>query len=74
MDPAHIPRQIASKPANQKYVALGVLAFMGIAAVPLMFKEIRRREQTVAEMRDSAYDTKDDARNDRLRVKPRSQV
>jgi len=37
-----------------------------IAAMPFAFKEVRAREQAVAEARDSAYDAKDEARNARL--------
>mmetsp|Transcript_19554 Transcript_19554/g.48926 ORF Transcript_19554/g.48926 Transcript_19554/m.48926 type:complete len:81 (+) Transcript_19554:38-280(+) len=54
-------------PASQKWVVLGVVVGCGICAVPLMFSSVRKREQSVADMRDA--NGKDDARNDRLKAK-----
>ncbi len=41
---------------------------MLLAGLPLLNKTIYQREQNVANMRDSAADAKDAARNARLRV------
>jgi len=66
------PKREHFKPASQPRVFAGVLFFMGVAALPLMFKSVRDRENSVARMRDDSYDVKDakdTARNDRLTVK-----
>lgn len=46
-------------------VAAGVAIGLGVAALPLMNKAVRDREQEVAEMRDAQRD-KDTARSARL--------
>lgn len=53
---------------SRRGVLFGVLGFMTLAGLPLMNKTIYQREQNVANMRDSAADAKDAARNARLRV------
>ena len=56
--------------APQWKVAIGVGIGLALAAAPLAFKEVRAREQSVAQMRDSQYDKhggKDDARDARLK-------
>jgi len=78
------PKASSFKQASQPRVALGVLVLGGVAAIPLMFKSVRDRENSIARMRDDSYDqqdtvppvgktgdagaAKDSARNDRLRV------
>ncbi len=56
----------AQPAASQAKVFAGVASGLAIAAMPFAFKEVRAREQAVAEARDSAYDAKDEARNARL--------
>lgn len=41
---------------RQDRVILGVLAGMGIAAVPFFFKSVREREQQVHVMREGSFD------------------
>lgn len=53
---------------SRRGVLIGVLGFMTLAGLPLLNKTIYQREQNVANMRDSAADAKDAARNARLRV------
>ena len=56
--------------APQWKVAVGVGVGLALAAAPLAFKEVRAREQSVAQMRDAQYDkqgSKDDARDARLK-------
>ena len=53
---------------DRKGVLFGVLGFMTLAGLPLLNKTIYQREQNVAQMRDSAMEAKDAARNARLRV------
>jgi len=53
---------------SRRGVLLGVGGFMLLAGLPLLNKTIYQREQNVANMRDSAADAKDAARNARLRV------
>eukprot|EP00959_Pyramimonas_sp_CCMP1952_P311151 6511582-Pyramimonas_sp.AAC.1 len=71
------PKRESFKPASQPRVFAGVVIFMGLAAIPFMFKSVRDRENSVARMRDDSYDNrdantkaeaKDSARNDRLRT------
>ena len=57
--------------APQWKVAVGVGIGLALAAAPLAFKEVRAREQSVAQMRDAQYDkqgSKDDARDARLGI------
>ena len=62
-----------SGPARQRAqwkVAVGVGIGLALAAAPLAFKEVRAREQSVAQMRDAQYEkqgSKDDARDARLK-------
>ena len=42
--------------APQWKVAVGVGVGLALAAAPLAFKEVRAREQSVAQMRDAQYD------------------
>ena len=53
---------------SRRGVLFGVGGFMLLAGLPLLNKTIYQREQNVANMRDSAADAKDAARNARLRV------
>ena len=53
---------------SPRVVFAGVAGFMVLAGLPLLNKTIYQREQNVANMRDSAMDAKDAARNARLRV------
>ena len=53
----------------------GVCVGLAIAAAPLTYKSVRKREQEVAEMRDAQYAGgagKDLARDDRLRGRKRA--
>jgi len=64
---ALVPRTMSGvqPAASQARVFAGVVAGLVIAAVPFAFKEVRAREQAVAEARDNSY-AKDEARNARL--------
>lgn len=55
--------------ANPRAVLWGTLAVLAVAAVPLAFKEVRKREMQVVVMRDSQLDDKDAARDARLRTR-----
>eukprot|EP00740_Mantoniella_antarctica_P010530 CAMPEP_0181368708 /NCGR_PEP_ID=MMETSP1106-20121128/12278_1 /TAXON_ID=81844 /ORGANISM="Mantoniella antarctica, Strain SL-175" /LENGTH=78 /DNA_ID=CAMNT_0023484935 /DNA_START=54 /DNA_END=290 /DNA_ORIENTATION=+ len=53
--------------AHTLKLILGVGCGLGFASLPLWFKEVRKREQGVAQMRDAQYaESKDDARAARL--------
>ncbi|CAL5219560.1 g1417 [Coccomyxa viridis] len=54
---------------NQRIVFIAVAGALAFAALPFISKQVRKREQEVANMRDASYDAKDAARNARLRVK-----
>lgn len=53
---------------SRRGVLFGVIGFVTLAGLPLLNKTVYQREQNVANMRDSAQDAKDAARNARLRV------
>lgn len=53
---------------SRRGVLFGVGGFMLLAGLPLLNKTVYQREQNVANMRDSAADAKDAARNAKLRV------
>ena len=68
-------RKGAQPPASQAMVFAGVCVGLAIAAAPLTYKSVRKREQEVAEMRDAQYAGgagKDIARDDRLRGRKRA--
>jgi hypothetical protein len=48
-------------------VVAGVVMGLGVAALPLLNKTVRAREEAVAEMRDASYTQKDVARDARMR-------
>ncbi len=48
-------------------VVAGVVMGLGVAALPLLNKTARAREEAVAEMRDASYTQKDVARDARMR-------
>lgn len=50
-------------------VGLGVLLGLSVAALPLLNKTVRAREEAVAEMRDASYAQKDVARDARMSIK-----
>lgn len=53
---------------NQKIIFGTVGAVLAICSLPFFSKAVLDKEQKLAEMRDSSYDAKDEARNQRLRV------
>ncbi len=48
-------------------VTAGVVLGLSVAAIPLLNKNVRAREEAVAEMRDASYAQKDVARDARMR-------
>lgn len=54
--------------ASKANVALGLTLGMTIAGLPLLNKTVYEREQQVARMRDEAYDAKNMARDERLKL------
>ena len=59
-------------PKGQLKVAIGVAVGLTVAALPLMNKTVRGREEAVAKMRDDQYALKDSARSSRLSIKDKS--
>lgn len=68
---------MAAQKSNPKVVFVAVVGVLALAGLPFLSKEIRRREQNVASMRDDSYeakergDAKDAARDNRLTRSPR---
>lgn len=50
-------------------VSVGVVLGLSVAALPLLNKNVRAREEAVAEMRDASYAQKDVARDARMSIK-----
>lgn len=57
--------------ASRFKVAVGLMLGMTIAGLPLLNKTVYEREQQVARMRDEAYDAKNMARDERLKLSAR---
>ncbi len=75
--PARPADLMAAQKGNPKVVLFAVVGVLALAGLPFLSKEIRRREQNVASMRDDSYeakergDAKDAARDNRLTRSPR---
>jgi hypothetical protein len=54
--------------ASRLKVVVGLMLGMTIAGLPLLNKTVYEREQQVARMRDEAYDAKNMARDERLKL------
>jgi hypothetical protein len=57
--------------ASRFKVVVGLMLGMTIAGLPLLNKTVYEREQQVARMRDEAYDAKNMARDERLKLSSR---